>query len=82
VYSSFETPEVASTGEAPLPQPGEQILGGHAVLAVGYDDTEQRFIVRNSWGTSWGKDGYFSLPYAYLTNTHLSSDFWTVRVVA
>lgn len=82
VYGSFESQQVAQTGEAPLPQPDEQVLGGHAVLATGYDDGQQRFLVRNSWGTGWGKDGYFSLPYAYVTNRHLASDFWTLRVVS
>src|ERR1700716_579353 len=48
VYESFESQEVASTGQAPMPQAGEQQLGGHAVLAVGYDESQQRFIVRNS----------------------------------
>lgn len=82
VYESFESQQVAQTGEVPMPQPNEQVLGGHAVLATGYDDTQQRFLVRNSWGTGWGKDGYFSIPYAYLTNHSLSSDFWTLRVVS
>ncbi|HEX5407946.1 MAG TPA: C1 family peptidase [Pseudonocardiaceae bacterium] len=81
VYEGFESQEVAQTGEARLPSRGEQVVGGHAVLATGYDDSEQRFLVRNSWGTGWGKDGYFSIPYAYLTNRRLASDFWTVRVV-
>jgi C1A family cysteine protease len=82
VYDSFESQEVAQSGEAQLPQPGESVLGGHAVLATGYDDTERRFYVRNSWGTGWGKDGYFSMPYEYLTNRQLSSDFWTVHQVS
>lgn len=82
VYESFETSEVASSGHAPLPAASEQLLGGHAVLAVGYDDAHHRWICRNSWGTGWGKAGYFTLPYAYLTDHNLSSDFWTIRVVA
>ncbi|MDJ0341060.1 C1 family peptidase [Streptomyces sp. H10-C2] len=81
VYSSFESPEVAKTGDAPLPASDDQVLGGHAVLAAGYDDTTQRFLVRNSWGPDWGQDGYFTLPYAYLTERGLSSDFWTLRLV-
>jgi C1A family cysteine protease len=81
VYESFESQQVAQTGNAPMPQPGEQVLGGHAVLAVGYDDANQWFIVRNSWGTAWGMKGYFTLPYAYLTGSGLASDFWTVRLV-
>ena len=81
VYESFESDVVAKSGVAPMPQPGEQVLGGHAVLAVGYDDSAQTFTVRNPWGADWGQDGYFTLPYAYLTTRGLSSDFWTIRVV-
>ncbi|TMM08509.1 MAG: peptidase [Actinobacteria bacterium] len=81
VYESFEGQEVASTGQAPMPQAGEKQLGGHAVLAVGYEDDQQRFIVRNSWGSNWGMQGYFTLPYPYLLQGTLSSDFWTIRSV-
>jgi C1A family cysteine protease len=81
VYESFESQQVAQDGHVPMPQPNEQELGGHAVLAVGYDDTNQWFIVRNSWGENWGMKGYFTLPYAYLTSQGLSSDFWTIRTV-
>lgn len=82
VYESFESPEVGTTGHAPLPTTSEQQLGGHAVMAVGYDDANQWFVCRNSWGTDWGMEGYFTLPYAYLTDRGLASDFWTVRMVA
>jgi C1A family cysteine protease len=81
VYESFEGPQVARTGHASLPDPGEAVVGGHAVLAVGYDDANQWFLVRNSWGPSWGLAGYFTMPYAYLTNSNLASDFWTIRLV-
>jgi len=81
VYESFESQQVSKSGVVPMPQPGEQVLGGHAVLAVGYDDPAQAFTVRNSWGPDWGQAGYFTLPYAYLTTRGLSSDFWTVRIV-
>jgi C1A family cysteine protease len=57
-------------------------LGGHAILAVGYHDADQRFIMRNSWGTSWGMQGYFTIPYAYLTNSNLCDDLWTIQMVA
>jgi C1A family cysteine protease len=81
VYESFESPEVARTGVVPLPPRGEQLLGGHAVLAVGYDDSQQRFIMRNSWGDGWGMAGYFTMPYAYLTDPGLASDFWAIYAV-
>jgi C1A family cysteine protease len=81
VYESFESQTVAQTGIVPMPSTGEQVLGGHAVLCVGYDDSQQRFIVRNSWGADWGLAGYFLMPYAYLLDANLSDDFWTVRQV-
>ncbi|MER5388659.1 C1 family peptidase [Saccharopolyspora sp. NPDC002686] len=81
VYESFESQEVAKTGVVPMPSPQEQILGGHAVVAVGYDDAQQSFLCRNSWGADWGQKGYFALPYPYLTERALSSDFWTIRFV-
>ena len=81
VYQSFEGDPVATTGEVPMPGPAETVLGGHAVLAVGYDDSSQRFVVRNSWGTKWGIKGYFTMPYPYLLDGNLSDDFWTIRLV-
>jgi C1A family cysteine protease len=79
VYASFESAQVAKTGVVPMPQPGEKQMGGHAVMAVGYDDSTSRFLIRNSWGTGWGMNGYFTIPYDYLANRNLSDDFWTIR---
>lgn len=81
VYESFQTEEVAKTGIVPLPSGSESVLGGHAVLAVGYDDTKQRVIVQNSWGTEWGDQGFFYMPYSYITDVDLAADFWTIRTV-
>jgi|SRR5450631_3999433 len=80
-YESFESAEVAKTGILPMPQSGEKVVGGHAVLCVGYDDKAQQFLIRNSWGPSWGLKGYFKMPYAYLTSNKLASDLWTLRSV-
>ena len=74
VYESFESDEVAKTGIVPIPGKKEQLLGGHAVCVVGYDDSKNWLIVRNSWGTSWGNKGYFYLPYKY---HDLLGDMWT-----
>jgi len=81
VYASFESSAVASSGIVPMPTAGEPTMGGHAVLAVSYDDSKNMFIIRNSWGPDWGLGGYFYMPYAYLLDNNLSDDFWTIRVV-
>lgn len=88
VYSSIAQAE--TTGKIPYPTPGEKILGGHAVMAVGYDDsmnikntnppvieTKGAFLIRNSWGTEWGDSGYGWLPYDYVLNG-LAIDWWSL----
>ena len=82
VHRSFESAEVAQTGVANLPGWFDPTLGGHAVLCVGYDDAAKRFKCRNSWGPDWGDKGYFTMPYDYLSNPKLSSDFWVINLVA
>jgi len=81
VYESFESQAVAKSGRTPMPTSKEKQLGGHAVLAVGYDDAVKRFIIRNSWGPKWGLAGYYTMPYAYLTDGSLADDFWTIKLV-
>lgn len=81
VYSSFESDEVARSGLLPMPRRNEKMLGGHAVLAVGYDDARKLIIVRNSWGPSWGDKGYFYMPYDFIANPDYADDFWTVTYV-
>jgi C1A family cysteine protease len=84
VYESFMTDRVAKTGIVYMPKWYEQLMGGHAVLAVGYDDNMKiqknkgAVIVRNSWGTSWGDKGYFYMPYPYINDRNLSDDFWQI----
>ncbi len=87
VFSSIG--QAASTGKIPFPCPGERVLGGHAVVAVGYDDTLKiknticnsettgAFLIRNSWGTAWGDAGYGWLPYAYVERG-MARDWWTL----
>ena len=81
VYESFESAAVAKTGKVPMPGSGEKMLGGHAVFAVGYKMDAKTpgggyFIVKNSWGKSWGDQGYFYLPFEF-ANAGLISDSWT-----
>lgn len=81
VYESFESAAVEKSGKVNMPKPNEQQVGGHAVMAVGYNHASKRFIVRNSWGPEWGQSGYFTMPYDYLMEPGLSDDFWTIRLV-
>jgi C1A family cysteine protease len=87
VYSSIE--EAGDTGRIPYPTEREKIEGGHAVVAMGYDDkmtirngagrveTKGAFLIRNSWGKGWGEGGYGWLPYQYVLGG-LAEDFWSV----
>jgi C1A family cysteine protease len=80
VYESFESQEVAQTGIVPMPSRDERTLGGHEVLIVGYLKSEPNYgLVRNSWGTGWGMQGYFLMPWAYIVDANLASDFRTIR---
>lgn len=79
VYQSFMS--VGSPGLVPMPKAREKMIGGHAVVICGYNDTTKRFAVRNSWGAWWGKNGYCFMPYAYLLSENLAADFWVVNYV-
>jgi len=82
VYSSM--PGIGEgTGDIPYPRPGEAVKGGHAVVAVGYDDAhtigdeEGALLIRNSWGVGWGERGYGWLPYRYVLEQG-AVDFWSL----
>ena len=87
VYSSIE--QADDSGRIPFPALRDKIEGGHAVVAVGYDDrmkiknkygeaeTIGALLIRNSWGKDWGEAGYGWLPYEYLRRG-LAEDFWSV----
>ena len=86
VYESFESQAMASNGELPMPEPGEQRQGGHMIYAFGYDDKHRNldgsrgaFHIRNSWGRDWGQSGNFWMPYAYIVNPSYVSDLWVTH---
>jgi C1A family cysteine protease len=84
VYRLHSMPRVGDGREdIPFPQPGESVLGGHAIVAVGYDDERKigadqgALLIRNSWGTAWGNRGYGWLAYEYVLRG-LAVDFWSL----
>lgn len=80
-YESFEGSEVARTGVLHMPKLGEKPIGGHCIAVVGYDDLQKVWIARNSWGTSWGQKGYFTVPQQYLLDRNLADDIWVCKMV-
>lgn len=82
VYQSFES-NVGADGKVPMPAPGEELLGGHAILAVGYHDDANApgggwVHLNNSWGTGHGDHGRYYLPYAYASNATYAFEMWTL----
>lgn len=77
VFESFDS--IGSDGIMLMPKKGEPVLGGHAVLAVGYDSKKKHFIVRNSYSSQWGDKGHFYIPFRFMQNTEYVDDLWTIR---
>lgn len=83
LYESFNNQNSRRTGKITLPLPGESLVGGHAMLIVGFDDAKKCFVVRNSWGPEWGWDckyedelplaGHAIIPYAYFERADIRS---------
>lgn len=80
VYASFEAYAVSQSGDVPMPSRGEALLGGHALICVGYDDSIGRFRFANSWGQGWGASGFGTIPYSYLLDPHLAADMWVCQM--
>jgi C1A family cysteine protease len=79
VYDYFESTEISQTGILKIPTSDESTIGGHAVMACGFNQTTKMMLVRNSWGSGWGINGYFWMPFDYISNVNLATDFWTIR---
>jgi Papain family cysteine protease len=67
LFEGAMEPNVSQPGLLGLPTKKEQIVGGHAIVIVGYDDEKRRFKFVNSWGRTWGEEGFGYLPYEYFT---------------
>lgn len=83
VYESFMSGKWASkTGKMPIPKKGEEILGGHAVTIIGWDNRRKSFLIQNSWGESWGQNGKFWMPYTFLLDSDMANDFWCIEEIS
>lgn len=78
-YESLESPETDKTGVIPMPEPGEKVIGGHAVCVVGYGQKPNHYLIRNSWGTDFGDTGYYYMSQAYM-NLY-AQDHWVLKSV-
>lgn len=81
VYDSFFGSWDRTTGMMPIPKKTEYLQGGHAVTIIGYDDNKKAFLIQNSWGTEWGLNGKFWMPYSFLLNSRECDDFWCIQEV-
>lgn len=78
VFESFEG-DWEEAGVMPVPEEGEDVLGGHEVLLIGYTaDYPEHALCRNSWGSEWGLDGYFYMPWSYLCDPRYSADWRSI----
>jgi C1A family cysteine protease len=73
---------LSAASDIPYRPTFDSYAGGHAALAVGYDDRRLHagkgsLLIRSSWGESWGEKGYGWLPYAFVEQ-QLATDFWTI----
>ena len=59
----------------------KKILDRHGVMSIGYSNSLQRFIIRNSWGDKWAMKGHLTMPYPYATDTNLADGFWAIREI-
>jgi C1A family cysteine protease len=75
----MESEKTMKTGIVPMPTSRDYLLGGHAVMLVGYDDSTKRFTMMNSWGTKVGKEGYFEIPYEYILDKNLCQELWCIQ---
>jgi C1A family cysteine protease len=81
VYENFNNVNTIRTGQVVMPSDDEEILGGHSIIIVGFDDNKKNYIFLNSWGKLWGNNGIGYIPYDYILNEDLSDEFFILTKV-
>jgi C1A family cysteine protease len=81
VFENFNNQNTIETGQVIMPLEDEEILGGHSIVIVGYDDETNNYIFINSWGKSWGNNGFGYIPYDYIENQELADEFFILTKI-
>lgn len=81
VYTSFLSASTAATGIVNVPFPSDKECGSHAAVIVGYNAKKRTFLVRNSWGKTWGQKGHFTMPFDYVLHPKLANDLFIMKKV-
>jgi hypothetical protein len=79
ICPSFTNKIIAKTGDIPMPNPYEKVIGGHAITLTGYNNDTQRFSFANWWGNQWGNSSYGTIPYAYILRNDLCNEIYAIK---
>jgi C1A family cysteine protease len=81
IFENFNNRNTITTGYVSLPDKDEELLGGHSIVIVGYNDNKKHYIFINSWGKSWGNNGIGYIPYEYINNYDLADEFFILTKI-
>jgi C1A family cysteine protease len=81
IYENFNNQDTIENGQVIMPSDDEEILGGHSIVIVGYDEEKKNYIFLNSWGKSWGDEGFGYIPYDYIENRNLADEFFILKKI-